>query len=73
MIVMSTDPLTVRSVMSGILAIIIIGAIAYLAVSGYDIPEILTQFGLVIVGFYFGQSNIMGGSRQSKSSGDRQP
>lgn len=46
----------IQSVFSGALALLIIGTISYLAIRGFQIPEILTQVALVIVGFYFGQA-----------------
>lgn len=41
-------------IVSGILAIAVVGAIVYLAVVGQPIPEILTALGGTIVGFFFG-------------------
>ena len=41
-------------VVQGLMAIVSIGAIVYLAVTGRTIPDVLVGIVMAIVGFYFG-------------------
>jgi len=42
------------TIMSGVLALIVMGSVIYLAVTGRPIPDVLAASASVIVGFFFG-------------------
>jgi len=42
------------AIIQGTLALVSIGVIAYLSVTGQDIPEVVVGVVMAIVGFYFG-------------------
>jgi len=41
-------------IFQGVLVLLVWGAIVYLSVVGKEVPDILTQGGALIVGFFFG-------------------
>jgi hypothetical protein len=43
------------SIIAGAIAIIIVASVAYIAVTGGIVPEVLVNWGGVIIGFFFGQ------------------
>jgi len=46
------------ALISGIIALSIIAAVGYLAVSGQEIPDTLSALATTIIGFYFGQKSM---------------
>lgn len=45
-------------IISGLLALIVIGVVAYLAVTGQPIPEIIAAITGTIVGYFFGAGKV---------------
>ena len=41
--------------LSGVIALTIIGTVAYLSITKEPTPQLLEQWGGIIIGFYFGQ------------------
>jgi len=48
------DQFNKSTIMSGVLALIVMTAVIYLAVTGQPIPDVLAASASVIVGFFFG-------------------
>lgn len=48
------DLLQESTIISGLLALIVVGACVYLAVSGQEIPETLAGMALSVIAFFFG-------------------
>ena len=42
------------SAVAGLISVIVIGGVIYLALSGHPIPDELSNWGGIILGFYFG-------------------
>jgi len=50
-------------IVSGLIALGVLGSIIYLAVTGQEIPELLGNAALIIVGFFFGAKTTDAGYR----------
>lgn len=50
-------------IVSGIIALGVTGSIVYLSVTGQQIPELLGNAGLLVIGFFFGAKSTDAGYR----------
>ena len=50
-------------IVSGMIALGVLGAVIYMAVTGQEIPELLGNAALIIVGFFFGAKTTDAGYR----------
>ena len=55
-------------IVSGFIAVTVVGAIVYLSVTGQPIPELLGNAALIIIGFFFGAKTTDAGYRAMKGS-----
>jgi hypothetical protein len=58
-------------IVQSVLALVMVGVICYLAVTGQEIPEVLVNAVMLILGFYFGSksayhSGYLAGSRRKE-------
>jgi len=49
------------TIVSGTLALTVVGAVVYLSVTGQPIPELLGNATLIIIGFFFGAKSANAG------------
>lgn len=50
-------------IVSGFIAVTVVGSIVYLSVTGQPIPELLGNAALIIIGFFFGAKTTDAGYR----------
>lgn len=46
------------TIIQGVVTLILIGAIVYLAVTGQTIPEVLVNAAMIVIGFWFGSKGV---------------
>ncbi len=54
------------SLIQGILALMVMTAIIYMAVTGQQIPDVLGNIAALVVGFYFGQKVQQGAEKLAR-------
>ena len=60
------DLLEKSTIVSGMIALGVTGSIIFLAVTGQEIPELLGNAALIIIGFFFGSKTADAGYRAMK-------
>lgn len=49
------------TIISGFIAVAVVGGVVYMAITGQEIPELLGNAALIIVGFFFGSKTATSG------------